>query len=308
MSPTSYQTAPPRGEQVTPYPLSPGQTSQYRRTSTGSAILVDMNVDDYRVRPDHPVDLAKTDTKVGNPDDKEKALAEVDKLTQRLSELQEMLFAQSKHKVLVVIQAIDGGGKDGLIANVFGPLNPNGLRVASFKKPSDVELAHDYLWRVHQQTPAKGELVVFNRSHYEDVLVVRVHNFVPQDQWERRYDHIANFEQQLVDEGTTIVKFFLHISKDEQRERMQARIADPTKHWKFSSADLDERKLWDDYQAAFQDAVNKTSTKQSPWYVIPADRKWFRDRVVAQVLVDTLESLDLAYPPGEAGIESIVVT
>jgi PPK2 family polyphosphate:nucleotide phosphotransferase len=206
------------------------------------------------------------------------------------------MFADGRPKVLVVVQATDTGGKDGMVRKVFGPLNPQGVRVAYFKAPTEIELAHDYLWRVHAQVPAAGELVVFNRSHYEDVLIVRVHDLVPEKRWRKRYDHILAFEQMLADEGTTIVKFFLHISKDEQAERLRDRLADPTKNWKFNEGDLTERKYWDDYQKAYQDMVNLTSRRHAPWYVIPADNKWYRDLVVAEVMRSTLGDLDMSFP------------
>lgn len=268
-----------------------------------------MKLDDYRVRPDHPIHLADHPTAdAGRFDgDKDAALAKTAELTTRLTELQNILWADHSHRVLVVLQAIDGGGKDGTIRHVFGPLNPQGVRVASFKAPTEPELAHDFLWRVHAEVPADGELVVFNRSHYEDVLVARVHALVPKDRWKARYRHIADFEQMLVDEGTTIVKFFLHISKEEQRRRLQARVDTPEKQWKFALGDLPERALWDDYQAAFEDMVNKTSTKVAPWFAIPADDKWYRDLVISRILVDTLEDLHLAYPAPADGVAGTVV-
>lgn len=225
--------------------------------------------------------------------------ARTEVLVERLSALQEMLFAQQERRVLVVIQAMDTGGKDGLIKGVCGPLNPQGVRVVPFKAPTPEELAHDFLWRVHTEVPRDGELVVFNRSHYEDVLIVRVHGLVPPKTWRARFEHIRRFESLLHDEGTTIVKFFLHISPEEQKARLQARLDDPTKHWKFNVADLSERKRWDDYRHAYEDALAETSAVHAPWYVIPSDKKWFRDLVAAQVLVDTLESLDLAFPESE---------
>ncbi|NLA35721.1 MAG: polyphosphate kinase 2 family protein [Actinobacteria bacterium] len=233
--------------------------------------------------------------------------ARTEALTAKLVDLQDRFYADGRHKLLVVIQATDTGGKDGTIRRVLGPMNPHGVRVVAFKTPTSKELAHDYLWRVHHELPALGELVVFNRSHYEDVLIVRVHDLVPAERWKRRYDHIVNFERMLVDEGTTIVKFFLHISKEEQRERLQARLDDPTKRWKFSEGDLTERRSWDAYQAAYEDMVGRTATPGAPWHVIPADSKWYRDFLVASALVETLESLDLAYPVGPANPESIVI-
>ncbi len=263
----------------------------------------------YRIAPGSTVDLAAlaTEDHVRHGLDKTSASALRDQLTDRLAELQEVLWAQHRHRVLVVLQATDTGGKDGTIRNVFGPLNAQGVHVANFIAPTEHELAHDFLWRVHGRVPGDGEIVVFNRSHYEDVLVARVHGLVPEATWRRRYDHIRNFEALLADEGTTIVKFFLHISKDEQRERLQARLDDPTKHWKFDPNDLSERKRWDDYQAAYADALSETSTDAAPWYAVPADRKWFRNVVVAQVVVDALEALDLSYPPPAPGLDGLVV-
>ncbi len=217
-------------------------------------------------------------------------------LNARLEELQELLYADGRHKLLVVLQAMDTGGKDGTIRHVFDGTNPQGVRVASFKKPTPTELAHDYLWRVHPHTPADGEIAIFNRSHYEDVLVVRVKRLVPEDRWRRRYEHIVGFERLLADEGTTILKLFLHISKEEQAERLQARLDDPRKRWKFNPGDLDDRALWDEYQAAYQEAIRRTTSEHAPWYVVPADRKWYRNVVVSAILVRTLERLDLRWP------------
>jgi PPK2 family polyphosphate:nucleotide phosphotransferase len=203
---------------------------------------------------------------------------------------------------------MDTGGKDGVIRSVFDGVNPQGVKVASFKRPTDLELAHDYLWRVHPRVPAKGEITIFNRSHYEDVLVVRVHDLVPAARWERRFQQINEFEEMLVEEGTTILKFFLHISKDEQKERLQARLDDPSKHWKFSLGDLAERERWDDYQAAYEDVLNMTSSPHAPWYVVPADRKWFRDLVIATALVETLEKMGLEYPANPDDLSGVVIT
>ena len=268
-----------------------------------------MRFDAYRVRPDHPIHLAEHPTADTSLFDGDKAagVAKTAELTTRLTELQNKLWADHTHRVLVVLQAIDGGGKDGTIRHVFGPLNPQGVRIAAFKAPTEPELARDFLWRVHAEVPGNGELTVFNRSHYEDVLIARVHNLVTKERWKARYRHITDFEQMLVDEGTTIVKCFLHISKDEQRKRLQRRVDTPDKQWKFSPADLPERAMWDDYQAAFEDMLNHTSTKSAPWFAIPADNKWYRDLVISQILVDTLEALDLAYPPAEPGIAGTVV-
>ena len=237
---------------------------------------------------------------------KHEAKDETERLIERLDERQEMLFAQGQHKVLVVLQAIDAGGKDSTIRSIFGPLNSNGVSVQGFKAPTPVELAHDYLWRVHPHTPGSGEITVFNRSYYEDVLAVRVHELVPEERWQRRYRHIREFERMLTEEGTTIVKLLLVISKDEQRQRFQDRLDDPAKHWKFRHGDLEDRKLWDQYQAAFQAMIDETSDPV-PWWVIPADRKWFRNRLIAQIMVDTLEGLGLAYPEPEANLDQVVI-
>ncbi|MBN8657760.1 MAG: polyphosphate kinase 2 family protein [Anaerolineae bacterium] len=238
---------------------------------------------------------------------KEDGLKEIAKLNEKLQELQELLYAEGKHKVLVVLQAMDTGGKDGAIRRVFDGVNPQGVKVASFKVPTAEEMAHDYLWRVHKVAPASGELVIFNRSHYEDVLVVRVHNYVPKEVWSKRYEQINAFEKLLAENGTTILKFFLHISKGEQKERLQARLDDPSKHWKFSVGDLAERKLWDDYQAAYEDALNKTSTEHAPWIVVPADRKWYRDLVISKVLVETLEGLNMKFFKPKDDLSGVVI-
>ncbi len=224
-----------------------------------------------------------------------------------LRELQRKLYAGSKHALLVVLQATDTGGKDGTIKSVFGGVNPQGCVVTSFKAPTSLELSHDYLWRIHQAVPAKGMIGIFNRSHYESVLVERVKNLVPRTVWSRRYKHINDFERLLVDEGTTIVKFFLHISKDEQKCRLESRLANPEKNWKFNPDDLKERERWNDYQQAFEDALRECSTKHAPWYVVPADKKWFRDWVVSDVLVRTLKGLKMQYPPPAPGLDRITI-
>jgi PPK2 family polyphosphate:nucleotide phosphotransferase len=266
-----------------------------------------MEADRYRVPPDTKVSLDDWD-----PDDdgglqKFAGEASTAALNAELSRLQERLYADGRHRVLVVLQAIDSGGKDGTIRSVFTGVNPQGVTVTSFKAPTSEELARDYLWRVHQHVPRRGQIGIFNRSHYEDVLIVRVHDLVPKAVWKKRYGHIRSFEEMLHDEGTTIVKFFLHISKDEQRKRQQARIDDPTKRWKFERADLEERKRWDDYREAFEAMLNETSTAYGPWYVVPANRKWYRNLVVSQVLVDTLNALNLSYPEPESDLEGLVV-
>ena len=248
-------------------------------------------------KPGKPVRLARMDHGATHGWDKADAEEELERQLTRLADLQDRFWAEAKQAVLVVLQGIDAAGKDGTINKVMEAFNPQGCAVTSFKVPSTEELAHDYLWRVHHKVPRKGEIGIFNRSHYEDVLVVRVHDLVPRKVWSARYDQINDFERILTENGTTVVKFFLAIDKDEQRERFQARFDDSTKRWKFSMGDLEERTRWDDYQAAFDDALTKTSTKVAPWYVIPANRKWFRNLAVATILADTMAGLRPTYPP-----------
>jgi len=263
----------------------------------------------WRVSPGGHVDLAKepTNSTDGAPGDKAETAEATAELTLKLAELQTRLWAEGKRSLLLVLQAMDAGGKDGTVKHVFTGVNPAGVRVVSFKVPSELERSHDFLWRIHNEVPAKGEVGIFNRSHYEDVLIVRVNELVPETVWRPRFEAIRNFEQNLADEGTAIVKIFLHISKDEQAERFQARLDDPSKHWKFSTADLDVRKKWDDYQLAYADALEKTSTDDAPWYVIPGDRKWYRNWAVSSILVDTLDALDPQYPPPEPGLDEIKI-
>jgi PPK2 family polyphosphate:nucleotide phosphotransferase len=263
----------------------------------------------YIVKPYQKVSLADWDPQstLAWKGDKESAEQRIAVLNDELEALQEQLYAEGKHKLLVILQGMDTSGKDGVIRRAFDGVNPLGVRVASFKVPTAPELAHDYLWRIHQQTPGKGEMVIFNRSHYEDVLVVRVHNLVPKDVWEKRFDQINDFERLLAEEGTVIIKFFLHISKDEQKERLLDRLNDPTKHWKFSVGDLAERKLWDEYMEAYEDVLSKTSTRWAPWYIVPANRKWYRNLVVASVLVDTLKDLHMQYPIPKDDLSKVVI-
>ncbi|MEM9442078.1 MAG: polyphosphate kinase 2 family protein [Pseudomonadota bacterium] len=224
-----------------------------------------------------------------------------------IAELQNRLYAEGKQALLIVLQATDTGGKDSTIRKVLGPINPQGVEVTSFKAPSSVELAHDYLWRIHQAVPAKGMIGVFNRSHYEDVLIVRVHDLAPRDKVEQRYDQINEFERHLAENDVTILKFFLHISKDEQKERLQARLDDPSKHWKFNPNDLKERERWDEYEEAFELALSRCSTKHAPWFVIPADRKWYRNAVIARIIRRTLEAMDPQYPEDSFDASNIVI-
>ena len=266
-------------------------------------------MEQYRVPPGTTVDLADRDPRdigdFGGGKAEGKAAAKL--ANRELEHLQEVMYAEGKQRLLVVLQAMDTGGKDGTIRHVFDGTNPQGVKVASFKRPTPEELAHDYLWRVHKHTPGDGEITIFNRSHYEDVLVVRVHDLVPAEISERRFEHIAAFEKLLADEGTTILKFFLHISKDEQRQRLQARIDTPEKNWKFSFGDLKERKLWGEYVKVYEEAISRTSTEWAPWYVVPSDRKWYRNLVITRTLVATLQGLGMDYPEPEDDLAGVVV-
>ncbi|MDJ0953420.1 MAG: polyphosphate kinase 2 family protein [Acidimicrobiia bacterium] len=266
-------------------------------------------MDRYRVTPGSTVDLSQRDPadRSAFPEGKSEGRAHFKFLRSRLAELQRLLWAEDRHKVLVVLQAMDTGGKDGTIRNVFSGVNPQGIDVQNFKAPTPEELSHDYLWRIHEHAPRAGSLTVFNRSHYEDVLIVRVLNLVPEERWSRRYDHINSFEKMLADEGTTILKFYLHISPEEQAERLQARLDDPTRNWKFNTGDLDHRKLWPDYMAAYEAMLSRTSTEYAPWYIVPANSKWYRNIVVAETIVSALAGLDMKYPPGEDGLEGVVI-
>lgn len=269
-------------------------------------------IDRYRIKPGAKVrlkdfDVSSSRTFIDGAGDKAAGREAVAKLNDTLEQLQGQLFAERKHKLLVVLQAMDTGGKDGVINSVFDGVNPLGCKVVSFNRPTLPELEHDYLWRVHQHVPAKGEMTIFNRSHYEDVLVVRVDELVPKSQWALRYRHIVEFERMLSETGTTIVKFYLHIDKDEQKERLQARLDEPAKHWKFRRSDLDARAKWDDYMRAYEDALSKTSTAFAPWYVVPANKKWYRDWVIANVIVDTLKGLKMQYPSPEGNLSDVVI-
>lgn len=232
---------------------------------------------------------------------------ELEKQRDRLSKLQERLYAESKRSLLIVLQAMDTGGKDGTIKHVFQGINPQGCRVWSFKKPSNEELSHDFLWRYHQRTPQRGMITIFNRSHYEDVLIVRVQQLVPEDVWRKRYHVINEFEQMLSLNNIAVIKFFLHISKDEQKRRLESRLQNPDKLWKFSSNDVEQRQLWDDYQKAYEDAINNCSTAYAPWYIVPANNKWYRNLVIARAIADTLEAMNPQYPAVEQGLENITI-
>lgn len=260
-------------------------------------------MDQYRVSPGSKVKLGDFPTGYEGDLDKKDGKAQLKEKALILSQLQELLYAEHQHKALIVLQGIDTSGKDSTIRHVFGDVNPQGTKVANFKVPTPLELDHDYLWRVHPHTPGKGEIVIFNRSHYEDVLVVRVHGLAPEKVWKRRYDHINAFERLLADEGTTILKFFLNVSKEEQARRFLARLDQPEKRWKFNPGDLEEREYWEDYTKAYEDMLSKTSTDWAPWYVIPSDRKWFRNLAVASVIVKTLQGLNMQFPEEVAEID-----
>jgi PPK2 family polyphosphate:nucleotide phosphotransferase len=269
-----------------------------------------VSLDRYRVSPGASLHLSTfdpADTAEFPNLDKGSSHRVLAGLLERLAELQHVLWADGGHAVLVILQAMDTGGKDGTIRKVFSGVNPQGVDVVGFGVPTPLELTHDYLWRVHARMPAKGRIAIHNRSHYEDVLVVRVDALVPGERWAKRYDHIVAFEQMLADEGTTIVKLYLNISNEEQRRRLQARLDDPTKRWKFNPGDLETRAKWDAYVAAYEEAISRTAQDRAPWYVVPADRKWYRNLVVAKILVETLERLDLRYPdPPDLGGFSVL--
>jgi PPK2 family polyphosphate:nucleotide phosphotransferase len=263
-------------------------------------------MDRYRVKPKEHVEFKKefSPNDLGDWDGKkDKAESHFAELRAELDRLQGLLYAEHKHKVLMVIQAMDTAGKDGTIRSVFEGVNPQGVRVASFKVPTQIEADHDFLWRVHSQVPGKGEMVVFNRSHYEQVLVVRVHKLEPEVDWRLHYRQINDFEEMLAETGTTILKFFLNIDLDEQKQRLLERIDTPEKQWKFSPGDLPERKLWPQYMEAYQEMLAQTSVEWAPWYVVPANRNWYRNLVVSSVLVDALKKLDMKYPTPVENLE-----
>jgi PPK2 family polyphosphate:nucleotide phosphotransferase len=250
-----------------------------------------------RVRPGRPIRLRDVDPDdIGGFADKKAARDSLEQDLERLRERQRLLYADGRQALLVVLQAMDTGGKDGTVRHVMSGLNPSGCTVTSFKAPCPHDLAHDFLWRIHRETPARGVVGVFNRSHYEDVLVVRVRELVPPNVWKARYQQINEFERMLTENGTRIVKFYLHISKGEQKRRLKERLSDPQKNWKFSEGDIAERKLWPRYAEAYEDAINRCSTEWAPWYVVPANVKWARDAMVARVLLETMDSMRLRWP------------
>ena len=264
----------------------------------------------YWVRPGTKVDFGKVESDektLFQGAGKEEFDPQFDALQLQLQILQKKLYAQNKHRVLVVMQAMDTGGKDGCIKHVFSRIDPQGIHVRSFKKPSEEEMSYDFLWRVHSKVPHWGQLVIFNRSHYEDIIAVRVKNIFPDDVWKRRQRHVIEFERMLAEEGTTIVKIFLHISKEEQKRRLEARLENPAKQWKMNPDDLVDRARWDDFMTAYEDVITKTSTEFAPWYVVPSDRKWYRNLCVARIMLDTLKKLNMEFPPIDWDPKSIKI-
>ena len=263
-------------------------------------------VERFKVSPGTPVKLKDVDPSFKDRHEGHKEAAdEIEHYQRKLREQQELLHADGQRSFLLCLQALDAGGKDGTINHILGSMNPQGCKVVGFKQPSAVELAHDFLWRIHRATPARGVVTIFNRSHYEDVLIARVHNLVPKKIWSRRYDRINAFESGLVEDDTHILKFYLHISKAEQLKRFKGRLDDPSKQWKISEADYKERTYWDDYMAAYEDALSRCSTEHAPWFIIPANHKWFRNLAVARIVVEYLEGLKMTFPPPVVDIEHI---
>jgi PPK2 family polyphosphate:nucleotide phosphotransferase len=273
--------------------------------------MTTINVERFRVHPDARFNLDqlnKQDAGLDADGSRSDIESETSAALDRLRELQKPFYAENERALLVVLLATDSGGKDSTTRRVFGRVNPQGCRVVSFGRPTELELRHDFLWRIHRQVPPRGLIGIFNRSHYEDVTVPRISDTITEDELERRYEHIRAFERLLHDSGTVIRKFHLSISRDEQAKRLQKRLDDPEKHWKFDPSDIDDRERWPDYQAAFEDAINATSTEDAPWYVVPANRKWFRDAVVTRVLVDTLEQMNPQYPDPVANLSDFKIT
>jgi len=265
---------------------------------------------DYRARfvvePGRKVRLAKIDPSyTGKHESHEKALPVIRKHLERMDKLQYLLYADADQSLLVVLQALDAAGKDGVVRHLFSGMNPQGTSVVGFKQPSKIESDHDFLWRVHQHAPGKGEIAIFNRSHYEDVLVVRVHELVPRKVWSKRYDLINDFEKLLVQNRTRVLKFYLHISPDEQLARFEQRLEDPSRHWKISVSDYSERELWPKYVAAYEEAIEETSTKHAPWFVVPSNHKWFRNLAISEIIADTMEEMGLELPPTRVNIADI---
>jgi len=265
----------------------------------------------YLVREGEPFELSSIDPgtqELCPKGGKSSTQGMFDAFRDEIQQLQKVLFAEGRHRVLVVIQAMDTGGKDGVVKHVFSRVDPQGILVKAFKKPTEEERAHDFLWRVHPHVPGDGQIMIFNRSHYEDIIAVRVKKLYEDQVWKRRYGHVIDFERMLHEEGTTIVKIFLHISKEEQKRRLESRLVNPAKHWKFEPDDLEDRGRWGEFMRAYEDLIGKTSTSFAPWYVVPGDRKWYRNLCVARIFIDTLRRLDPKFPqpdwdPAEIEIE-----
>ncbi len=294
--------------------LDPGADTAEKTEHVAKVTSPEQIVDKAAPTPNYPryrvekISLAAIDPNESEHYKKKKDVQEeLEYQRQRLQELQTRLFAENQRSLLIVLQSTDAGGKNGTIKHVFRGINPLGCQVWSFKEPTEEEASHDFLWRYEQRTPKPGMITIFNRSHYEDVLVVRVKQLVPQEVWRERYHLINEFEHKLMLNNITVLKFFLHISKDEQKQRFQKRLERPDKHWKFSDNDIKERDFWDDYQAAYQDAIDNCTTKHAPWYVVPANKKWYRNLVIARAIADTLEAMNPQYPPLEESFKNIVI-
>lgn len=293
--------------------LSPEQLAEQpvlsKKKSSNIQFTSLMDIDKYKVKPGAKINLANISTSDKSlfPGSKEDSLPFFDRLRDELQELQKVLFAQNKHKLLIIIQAMDTGGKDGCIKHCFGRVDPQGVNVVSFKKPTAEELSRDFLWRIHAGVPKTGEIVIFNRSHYEDIIAVRIKNLLPEERWKKRYRHIIDFERMLAEEGTVIVKIFLHISKAEQKLRLESRLQDPNKYWKFHQDDLDDRAKWNEFEEVYSDLIEQTSTDAAPWYIIPADRKWYRNIVVSDLVVSVLNEIKLEFPKVNFDPSKIVV-
>ncbi len=261
----------------------------------------------FKVQHKKNFSLSKIDPAFDNGMNKEELKEKTEENIKKIIKYQEKLYAESKQSLLIILQALDAGGKDGTIRKVFGPINPQGCQVTSFKAPTSLELSHDFLWRIHKEVPPKGMIKIFNRSHYEDVLIVRVHNWITSEECKRRYEHINNFEKLLVDNKTTILKFFLYISKEEQKKRFQERIDIPEKNWKFAKGDLEERKLWDNYIKQFEEVFYYTSSDYAPWYIVPANSKNFRNYMISSIVLETLEKMNPQFPPPEEGLKDLII-
>ncbi|MFC6633188.1 polyphosphate kinase 2 family protein [Microbulbifer taiwanensis] len=260
----------------------------------------------FRVKPGSRVQLSKIDTSFkGEHENHKSALPEIQQYDRKIRDLQYLMYAEQKHSLLICLQGRDAAGKDGTINHVLGAMNPQGCTVTGFKQPSAEEADHDFLWRCHKAVPRRGHVAIFNRSHYEDVLVQRVHKMVPRKVWSKRYEHINHFEKLLTDNDTLVLKFYLHIDPEEQLSRFKQRIDDPARHWKISESDYREASYWDEYTAAFEDALEKCSTDHAPWFVIPANHKWFRNLAISHIVTRALESLNMAFPAPTVDIESI---